>query len=53
MDGDHVAGGNSTAAARLVNAIPWVCGAEPGLVGGADVPPAVGLGRVPVAQKSP
>lgn len=37
-DGDHVAGGNTTAAARLVNAIPWVCAADPGCLSAVDLP---------------
>lgn len=36
--GDHVAGGNTTAAARLVNAIPHVCSAPPGCLSAADLP---------------
>ncbi|MGH0035949.1 MAG: dihydrodipicolinate reductase [Myxococcota bacterium] len=44
VDGDHVAGGNAAAAARLVHAIPFVCDAPPGLLSGADVPAAVGTG---------
>ena len=46
--GNRAAGGNATAANRLVNAIPWLRAAEPGLYDGLDVPlsPAVGeLGR--------
>ncbi|MHC5012406.1 MAG: NAD(P)H-dependent amine dehydrogenase family protein [Planctomycetota bacterium] len=42
--GDHVAGGNATAAARLVNAIPLVCEAPPGLLSGAELPLVVGRG---------
>jgi hypothetical protein len=44
--GDHVAGGNATAAARLVNAIPWLCEAPPGLRSGIEVPLIVGRGLV-------
>ncbi len=42
--GNRAAGGNATAAGRLVNAIPWLLSAEPGLYDGLDVPlnPAVG-----------
>ncbi|ETK36200.1 NAD(P)H-dependent amine dehydrogenase family protein [Microbispora sp. ATCC PTA-5024] len=46
--GNRSAGGNATAAARLVNAIDWLVGAEPGLYDALDVPlrPATGrLGR--------
>jgi hypothetical protein len=43
-DGNRAAGGNATAAARLVNAIPWLRDAKPGLYDALDVPlsPAVG-----------
>jgi 2,4-diaminopentanoate dehydrogenase len=48
-EGDNrAAGGNATAVGRLVNAIPWLCAATPGLYDALDVPlsPAVGrLGR--------
>lgn len=37
-DGNRAAGGNATAANRLVNAIPWLRSAEPGLYDGLDVP---------------
>ncbi|MFT3901257.1 MAG: dihydrodipicolinate reductase [Gordonia sp. (in: high G+C Gram-positive bacteria)] len=36
--GNRSAGGNATAANRLVNAIPWLRAAEPGLYDGLDVP---------------
>lgn len=35
-------GGNSSAAARIVNAIPAVCDAEPGIVSALDLPPIYG-----------
>ncbi len=38
-DRDRVAGGNATAAARIVNAIPAVCEARPGLLDMLDLPP--------------
>jgi hypothetical protein len=48
-EGDNrAAGGNATAAGRLVNAIDWLVEAEPGLFDALDVPlrPAVGrLGK--------
>lgn len=44
--GDHVAGGNTTAAARITNAIPWVCDAPPGLLAGTDLPLIPGRGLV-------
>jgi hypothetical protein len=44
--GDHVAGGNTTAAARITNAIPWVCAAPPGLLSGADLPLIAGKGLI-------
>ncbi|SDI38154.1 hypothetical protein SAMN05444695_10717 [Rhodococcus triatomae] len=42
--GNRAAGGNATAAGRLVNALPWLSAAEPGLYDALDVPltPAVG-----------
>jgi hypothetical protein len=36
--GNRAAGGNATAANRLVNAIPWLRTAEPGLYDGLEVP---------------
>lgn len=36
--GDRASGGNLTAAARVVNAIPFVCDATPGLLDAGDVP---------------
>ena len=36
--GNRAAGGNATAANRLVNAIPWLRAAPPGLYDGLDVP---------------
>lgn len=36
--GNRAAGGNATAANRLVNAIPWLSTAPPGLYDGLDVP---------------
>ena len=36
--GDHAAGGRITAAMRLVNAIPAVCRARPGLLSALDIP---------------
>ena len=42
--GNRAAGGNATAAARLVNAIPWLRAAAPGVYDALEVPlsPAVG-----------
>jgi hypothetical protein len=46
-EGDNrAAGGNATAAARLVNAIPWLRAAEPGLYDALDVPLAPAAGRL-------
>lgn len=42
--GDRAAGGNTTAAARVVNAIPFVCEAEPGLLDALSVPLQTGRG---------
>lgn len=36
--GNRAAGGNATAANRLINAIPWLRSAPPGLYDGLDVP---------------
>jgi hypothetical protein len=44
--GNRAAGGNATAAARIVNAIPWLCAAAPGLYDGLQVPLLYGRGRV-------
>jgi hypothetical protein len=44
-EGDNrAAGGNATAAGRLVNAVPWLVAAQPGVYDALDVPllPAVG-----------
>jgi hypothetical protein len=52
--GNRAAGGNATAANRLVNAIPWLSAAEPGLYDGLDVPltpPHGRLGRT--SRKAP
>jgi hypothetical protein len=42
--GDRAAGGNATAAARVVNAIPFVCDAAPGLLDALAVPLQAGRG---------
>lgn len=44
--GNRAAGGNATAANRLVNAIPWLTAAEPGLYDGLDVPLTPASGRI-------
>ncbi len=44
--GNRAAGGNATAANRLVNAIPWLTTAAPGLYDGLDVPLAPASGRI-------
>jgi hypothetical protein len=36
--GNRAAGGNATAAGRLVNAIPWLRAAEPGRLRGSTCP---------------
>ena len=43
--GNRAAGGNATAANRLVNAIPWLTTAAPGLYDGLDVPLTPAYGR--------
>jgi hypothetical protein len=45
-EGNHAGGGNAAAAARLVNALPWLCEAKPGLVSGAELPLIVGRGLI-------
>ena len=45
-DGNPAAGGNATAAARLVNAIPAVCAAPPGIVHPLSLPAIVGRGKL-------
>jgi len=47
-DGNRSAGGNATAVGRLVNAIEWLVGREPGIYDALDVPlrPATGLAEV-------
>jgi hypothetical protein len=42
--GDRAGGGNTTAAARLVSAIPVVCAAQAGLLDALDVPLQIGRG---------
>jgi hypothetical protein len=44
--GNRAAGGNATAANRLVNAIPWLTTVEPGLYDGLDVPLTPARGRI-------
>lgn len=44
--GNHAGGGNSAAAARIVNAIPTVCQAAPGLIAGTALPLISGRGLV-------
>jgi len=44
--GNRAAGGNATAANRLVNAIPWLRTAPPGLYDGLDVPLSPAFGRL-------
>ena len=46
--GNRAAGGNATAAARLIDAIPWLCAADPGLYDALQVPLRYGRGRVRV-----
>lgn len=44
--GNHAGGGNSAAAARIVNAIPFVCEAPAGLLSAAELPLIAGHGRL-------
>jgi hypothetical protein len=46
--GDRAGGGNATAAARIVHAIPFVCAAQPGLLDALAVPLPVGRGLLKV-----
>jgi hypothetical protein len=50
--GNRAAGGNATAANRLVNAIPWLRAAAPGLYDGLDVPLSPATGRLGRATTS-
>jgi len=50
--GNRAAGGNATAANRLVNAIPWLTAVEPGLYDGLDVPLTPATGRIPRTGRS-
>ena len=49
--GNRAAGGNATAANRLVNAIPWLRAAEPGLYDGLEVPLSPATGRLGRSQR--
>jgi hypothetical protein len=44
--GNRAAGGNATAAGRLVNAIPWLAAAQPGVYDALDVPLVPGAGKL-------
>ncbi len=44
--GNHAGGGNSAAAARITNAIPFVCDAPAGLLSAAELPLITGRGRL-------
>ncbi|MEO6473299.1 MAG: hypothetical protein ABIR57_14930, partial [Aeromicrobium sp.] len=44
--GNRAAGGNATAVGRLVNSIPWLRSAEPGLYDALQVPPSPGVGKL-------
>ena len=48
--GNRAAGGNATAAGRLVNAIPWLRAAAPGLYDALDVPLTPAAGRIGRSQ---
>ena len=53
--GNRAAGGNATAVGRLVNAIPWLRAAAPGVYDALDVPlsPAVGKLSAPAGDAPP
>lgn len=44
--GNRAAGGNATAVGRLVNSIPWLKAAEPGLYDALQVPLGPGVGKL-------
>lgn len=44
--GNRAAGGNATAANRLLNAVPWLRAAEPGLYDALDVPLSPAAGKI-------
>jgi len=44
--GNRAAGGNATAVGRIVNAIPWLVEAEPGLYDALQVPLTPGVGKL-------
>ncbi|MDT5140133.1 MAG: hypothetical protein QOD58_4395 [Mycobacterium sp.] len=53
-DGDHDLGARIAGASRMVNAIPAVCAAEPGLLCALDLPLVTGAGLVrPVSGPAP
>lgn len=45
-DGNRAAGGNATAANRLVNAVPWLRAAAPGVYDALDVPLSPATGKL-------
>lgn len=51
--GNRAAGGNATAANRLVNAIPWLHAASPGIYDALDVPLSPAAGRLGRAVTAP
>ena len=51
--GDRGGGGNATAAARIVHAIPFVCAVPPGLLDALAVPLPVGRGLFRLGAPEP
>lgn len=51
-DGNRAAGGNATAVGRLVNAIPWLRAAAPGLYDALDVPMSPGAGKLTASRNA-
>jgi 2,4-diaminopentanoate dehydrogenase len=51
--GNRAAGGNATAVGRLVNAIPWLRSAEPGLYDALDVPLSPAVGKLTHTSRRP
>jgi hypothetical protein len=51
--GNRAAGGNATAVGRLVNSIPWLRDAGPGVYDALDVPLVPSTGRLGAATRTP
>ena len=51
--GNRAAGGNATAAGRLINAIPWLRAAGPGIYDALDVPLTPATGKLRSSGRNP